>query len=147
MRAALVITALVLLALALGLSASADDSLDGPALIRVNAITEVDRNDGVRLTQGSWIHDRQGRRIGWVIVVCRNLGSGGPLGSATALCDGTYLFPKGRIQAAGMRKSRSSYMLAVTGGTGLYSNAGGVLLVRTTRLNPRTETLLFSLEP
>lgn len=128
-------------------AAGSAGSLDGPALIRVTAVTATDTNDGIRGVQGSWINDKHGRRIGWAIVVCRELGSGGPLGSATSLCDGTYLFPKGRIQAQSTRKNRSSYVLAVIGGTGLYSNVGGQLLVETTDENPRVERLLFSLEP
>lgn len=142
MRRTTIVAAAIVAVLA-GTVAMAAQSIEGPALIRVAAVTDIDRG-GV---QGAWINDRTGKRIGWAIVVCRDLGSGGPLGSGTALCDGTYLFPKGRIQAQGTRKSRSSYVLAVTGGTGLYSNVGGVLLVRATRLSPRTETLLFSLEP
>lgn len=128
-------------------AAGSASPLDGPAVIRVTAVTDTESDDGFHSVQGSWIEDKRGTRIGWAIVVCRHLGSGGPLGSSTSLCDGTYLFPKGRIQAQSTRKSRTSYMLAVTGGTGLYSNVGGVLLVETIRLKPRTERLLFSLEP
>lgn len=129
--------------LAFGVAASKSSSLSQPGLIYVTAKTVLDR-DG---TQGSWISDKHGKRIGWAIVVCRDLGSGGPLGSASAMCVATYLFPRGRIQAAGTRKVRSSYTLSVTGGTGLYSNVGGQLLVQTVADNPRTEKLLFSLEP
>ena len=131
------------LALVFGLAASSSSSITNPALIRVTAETVLDR-DG---TQGSWIRDKHGTRIGWAIVVCRDLGSGGPLGSATAMCAATYLFPRGRIQAAGTRKVRTSYTLAVTGGTGLFSNVGGQLLVETVKERPRVERLLFSLEP
>lgn len=128
-------------------AAGSASPLDGPALIRVKAITVTESDDGFHTVQGSWINDKHGTRIGWAIVVCRDLGSGGPLGSATSLCDGTYLFPKGRIQAQSTRKSRSSYVLAITGGTGLYSNVGGQLLVETLSEKPRVERLLFSLEP
>jgi hypothetical protein len=122
-------------------------SLDGPALIRVTATTVLDSDDGITATQGAWITDKHGKRIGWAIVVCDDLGTGGPLGSGTAYCDATYLFPKGRIQAQSTRKNRSSYVLAIIGGTGLYSNVGGTLLVETISEHPRVERLLFSLEP
>lgn len=128
-------------------AAGAARPLDGPGLIRVTALTtETSFSDG-RLIQASWIRDRHGNRIGWEIVTCLDLGSGGPLGSGTALCTGTYQFPKGRIQAQSTRKKQSSYVLAVTGGTGLYSNVGGTLLVETISERPRVERLLFSLEP
>lgn len=143
MRLALVV--LVLAVVAVG--ASGAQSITGPALIRVTAVTDFERELSAQKVQVSEIRDRRGRRIGWAVVVCTDLGSGGPLGSATAFCHGSYHFPKGRIQTSGTRKSRSSYVLAVVGGTGLYSNVGGVLLVRMIDEGPRTERLLFSLEP
>lgn len=137
-----------LLVLVSGISAaSGEGTIRHAALIRVTAQTAIDRDDGYTLTQAAWIRDRHGVRIGWAITVCDALGEGGPLGSATAACSATYLFPKGRIQAAGTRKVRSSYVLAVTGGSGLYSNVGGQLLVETVDESPRVEHLLFSLEP
>lgn len=142
----LAVAALAIVAFA-GIVTASGSTLDGPGLIRVTAVTSTEIDDGLRLTQASWLRDKHGRRIGWAIVVCRDLGEGGPLGSGTSLCDGTYLFPKGRIQATSTRKSRASYVLAVTGGTGLYSNVGGVLLVETISERPRSERLLFSLEP
>lgn len=142
MRVAAIILAALVAVVAVAVAMAAN-SLEGPALIRVAAVTDIDRG-GV---QGAWINDRTGKRIGWAVTTCDDLGEDGPLGSGTAFCHGIYLFPKGRIHTTGTRKSRSSYVMAVTGGTGLYSNVGGALLVRATRLNPRTETLLFSLEP
>ncbi len=144
MRLVLVVLALAIVAV---VGARGAQSITGPALIRVTAVTDFERGLPTPDVQVSTIRDRRGDRIGWAAVVCTDLGSGGPLGSASAMCWGTYNFPKGRIQTTGTRKSRSSYVMAVVGGTGLYSNVGGVLLVRTIRLNPRSETLLFSLEP
>ncbi len=142
----IILVALVL-AIVAAVAAGGAQSIDGPALIRVTAATDFERPlDGPEV-QVLTIRDRRGDRIGWAAVLCRDLGSGGPLGSASAYCFGTYNFPKGRIQTAGTRKSRSNYVMAVVGGTGLYSNVGGVLLVRTIRLKPRAEILLFSLEP
>jgi len=144
MRLVLVALALAVIAI---IGASGAQSLDGPALIRVTAVTDFERGLDGPDVQVSTIRDRRGDRIGWAVVLCRDLGGGGPLGSASAYCFGTYSFPKGRIQTTGTRKSRSSYVMAVVGGTGLYSNVGGVLLVRMIDEGPRTERLLFSLEP
>ena len=142
----LVLVVLLLAAVAV-VGAGGAQSITGPALIRVTAVTDFERGLDGPDVQVSEIRDRRGDRIGWAVVLCRDLGSGGPLGSASAYCFGTYSFPKGRIQTTGIRKSRSSYVMAVVGGTGLYSNVGGVLLVRRSFEGPRTERLLFSLEP
>ncbi len=144
MRIILVALALAVVAV---IGAGGAQSITGPALIRVTAVTDFERGLDGPDVQVSTIRDRHNDRIGWAAVFCRDLGSGGPLGSATAYCFGTYNFPRGRIHTTGTRKSRSSYVMAVTGGTGLYSNVGGVLLVRTISERPRTERLLFSLEP
>ncbi len=144
MRIILVALALALVAV---IGAGGAQSITGPALIRVTAVTDFERGLDGPDVQVSEIRDRRGNRIGWAVVLCRDLGSGGPLGSASAYCFGTYSFPKGRIQTTGTRKARSNYVLSVIGGTGLYSNVGGILLVRTIIARPRTETLLFSLEP
>ncbi len=145
----IVIVALLLAVVAV-VGAGGAQSITGPALIRVTAVTAVtdfERGLDGPDVQVSEIRDRRGDRIGWAVVLCRDLGSGGPLGSASAYCSGTYSFPKGRIQTTGTRKSRSSYVMAVVGGTGLYSNVGGVLIAQTFIARPRTERLLFSLEP
>ncbi len=143
MRIILVTLSLALVAI---VGAGGAQSLDGPALIRVTAVTDFERDLFEQKVQVSEIRNHD-RRIGWAVVLCTDLGGGGSLGSATAFCHGSYHFPKGRIQTVGTRKARSSYVLSVIGGTGLYSNAGGVLLVRASYEGPRTETLLFSLEP
>ena len=144
MRIVLVVLVLAVIAV---VGAGGAQSITGPALIRVTAVTDFERGLDGPDVQVSTIRDRRGNRIGWAVVLCRDLGSGGPLGSASAYCFGTYSFPKGRIQTTGIRKARSSYVLSVVGGTGLYSNVGGVLLVRMIDEGPRTERLLFSLEP
>ncbi len=140
-----IILVALLLAIVAVVGASGAQSITGPALIRVTAVTDFERGLDGPDVQVSTIRDRRARRIGWAVVLCSDLGSGGPLGSASAYCFGTYNFPKGRIQTTSTRKARSSYVMAVVGGTGLYSNVGGVLLVQ--RIGPRTERLLFSLEP
>ncbi len=139
----IILVALVLAVVAI-VGAGGAQSLDGPGLIRVTAVTDFERDIFEEKVQVSEIRNND-RRIGWAVVLCTDLGGGGSLGTATAFCHGSYNFPKGRIQTTGTRKSRSSYVMAVIGGTGLYSNVGGVLLVRT--VGPRTERLLFSLEP
>jgi hypothetical protein len=78
-----------------------------------------------------------------------------PIGHATLLCTmltrntrsctATYFLPKGTIVTSGMIGSRLIYEIAVSGGTELYDNARGALVVTTTALNPRRQVLVFRL--
>lgn len=119
--------------------------LSGPSVIRVTQRQQSNRIVGVHTAQVSIIHDRHGRRIGWSIIYCTYLGSGGALGSGTSQCIATFELPLGKIQATGTRKTSASYVLAVTGGTGLYNAVGGTLLIRNGFFGPY-QILLFSLE-
>jgi hypothetical protein len=60
-------------------------------------------------------------------------------------CAATYTLPKGRIVTSGVIDTRLIYELAITGGTELYDNARGSLVVTTTALNPRRQLLVFRL--
>lgn len=53
--------------------------------------------------------------------------------------------PLGQIVAAGVVTSEIYYKIAVVGGTGLYRNTGGEVLVTATRLIPRKEKLVFTI--
>jgi hypothetical protein len=78
-----------------------------------------------------------------------------PIGSADVMCttlvanrrmcSGTYALPKGTIVTSGAIGNRLLYELAIVGGTELYDNARGSLVVTTTSLNPRREVLVFRL--
>jgi hypothetical protein len=128
------------------LGAGGAPSLPGPGIVRVNA-EQVRFIDQVGVaTRVSLIYNPRitPRPIGNAIVQCRFVGSGGPLGAGTRYCQAVYSFPHGKIMATGLIKKRTFYSLAVTGGTGLYSNVGGELIVST--YAPRQERLLFSLE-
>lgn len=132
-------------ALLLGVAGARPAPSQGPALIRVSQRVESRHFIGVHTVQTSWIRDRKARRIGWSVLYCTPLGAGAILGGAgSSACMGTYSFPLGRIQTAGViRLSATSYVLAVTGGTGFYLGAGGALLVRD--VGTSVELLLFSL--
>lgn len=141
---ALILVLSVLVMVAALYAASSAQTLRGPGLIRVNAVRASDR-DGFPSIDTFWINSRSGKRIGWGVRMCHGLGSGGPLGPSTVqACEGTYVLPLGKIQTQGTRRGESSYLLAVIGGTGLYSNVGGSLLVE--RVDRKVDRLLFSLE-
>jgi hypothetical protein len=61
------------------------------------------------------------------------------------MCNGSYALPKGTIVTSGAIGNRLLYELAIVGGTELYDNARGSLVVTTTSLNPRREVLVFRL--
>ncbi len=77
--------------------------------------------------------------IGQADVVCTTL-----VGNRR-MCSGTYTLPKGTIETSGAIGNRLLYELAIVGGTELYDNARGSLVVTTTSLNPRREVLVFRL--
>jgi hypothetical protein len=62
-------------------------------------------------------------------------------------CTTTYFLPKGKIVVEGVIGSRLLYELPVTGGTGLYANARGSVVVTSQSMHPRREILLFRLLP
>ncbi len=60
-------------------------------------------------------------------------------------CRGTYILPRGKIMVAGSLQYRQFYVLAVTGGTGLYDNARGTLSVTRTARRPVRDLVVVRL--
>ena len=52
------------------------------------------------------------------------------------VCRGTYVLPKGKVVVGGSLDYRQFYDLAVLGGTGLYDNARGSVIVTRTHRRP-----------
>jgi hypothetical protein len=63
----------------------------------------------------------------------------------TSDCTSTYLLPRGEIVTSGSLGSQLLYEVPIVGGTELYDDARGSLVVTTTRLKPRQELLVFRL--
>jgi hypothetical protein len=61
------------------------------------------------------------------------------------ICRGTYFLPKGRIVVGGSLLYRQFYELAVLGGTGLYDNARGSVVVTRTGVHPVRDRMVFRL--
>ena len=61
------------------------------------------------------------------------------------VCRGTYFLPKGRIVVGGSLLYRQFYELAVLGGTGLYDNARGTLVVTRMAVHPVRDRMVFRL--
>jgi len=77
--------------------------------------------------------------IGHSDLTCINTGTG------SQNCTGTYFLPKGKIMVGGVIASRLFYELAVMGGTGLYDNVRGSVVVTFLGGVPPQEFLLFRL--
>ena len=148
--AVLGLVCLVALVPAAGLSQSTQPTT---GLVRIFALTQgtattdigsEGRSAGDRSFQGLLLTDRRGNIIGYGVVICTHLGK--VLPGAVSKCTGDYTLPLGKLVASGTRQRRDYYLLAIVGGTGVYSQALGTLIVSTVAMSPRKERLLFSLE-
>ena len=61
------------------------------------------------------------------------------------ICRGTYFLPKGRISVGGSLLYRQFYELAILGGTGLFDNARGSLVVTRIGVHPVRDRMVFRL--
>ena len=61
------------------------------------------------------------------------------------VCRGTYFLPRGRIVVGGSLLYRQFYELAVLGGTGLFDNARGSLVVTRIGVHPVRDRMVFRL--
>jgi hypothetical protein len=134
----------------LAVSALPASAATGPATVRITnvqtSLSFVDQGPpghgagDLEIIRQSLFNRRVSRRaIGRASVVCTMLGG------MNRSCSATYVLPKGSLMTSGMIGSRLLYELAVVGGTGLYDNARGSLVVTTTALNPRQQVLVFRL--
>lgn len=134
----LAVAALVLLLFATGAA-----SLEGPRLVRVTAITVEEQGDDEETSDELFtnvdLRGSEGNLVGSGALRC-------VVGLDIADCLGTYILKRGRLMVQGTRQRRDFYVLAIVGGTGIYSNVGGTLVATTLELNPRRERLLFSVE-
>ena len=100
--------------------------------------------DGVRGRQSdasyqSWrITDRSGTRIGRMLMRCRWVTA------RARMCDGELAMPLGKLTFLGASPTRFEGEYAVTGGTGAYRSAGGVMLW--TAIGLRKSVLLITIE-
>jgi hypothetical protein len=84
--------------------------------------------------------------IGNAQVLCIAADGGrGPLPAGSRYCWGTYTIGNNSLVVQGVSRNAFRYELAVTGGTGTYSNVGGTLNVYRITSNPLRERLVFNL--
>ena len=137
-------------ALALGLAASPAPALTGPGVVRVtgiqNGFTRLDNGrrgatpGDIEITRYRLFNKRVRQKpIGHAQLVCV------VVGHSFRNCAGTYFLPAGKMTVSGALQFRALYDMAVTGGTGLYNNVRGTLVVTRRHSNPNTDLLLFRL--
>jgi hypothetical protein len=122
----------------------------GPAMIRITDLqtgyTQVDvgtrrisAGDLMIIHQSLFNRRVSSASIGRANILCTRLSK------TRSQCNGTYQLPKGSIVTSGEIGTRLLYEVAIVGGTELYDNARGSLVVTTTSLKPRREVLVFRL--
>lgn len=131
-------------------SSAPSTALKGPGIIRITSrqigFTEVDtgvagRSPGdIEVSRVQLYNTRiRQRPIGHAQLVCIYTGAN------SRNCTGTFVLPAGKLVVSGGLIYRSLYDLAVTGGTGLYSNVRGTLIVTRVRQSPPRDVLIFRL--
>ena len=131
-------------------SSAPSTALKGPGIIRITSretnFTHVDsgavgRSPGDLEISRLLLYNTRIRQrpIGRGQLVCTYTGD------TLRNCEGTFVLPAGKLVVSGGLVYRSLYDLAVTGGTGLYSNARGTLIVTRVRQKPPGDVLVFRL--
>jgi hypothetical protein len=132
-------------------SSESSTTLKGPGIIRITSrqtnFTRVDtgavgRSPGDMEISTLLLYNTRIRQrpIGHGQLVCIYTGD------SLRNCDGTFVLPAGKLVVSGGIVYRSLYDLAVIGGTGLYANVRGALVVTRVRQKPPPgDVLVFRL--
>jgi hypothetical protein len=123
----------------------------GPATIRITnseiSVTRVDvgttgKSPGDMEVIRQLLFNRRvtQQSIGSADLVCTFVDS-----RRSRVCRGTYQLPKGRLVVGGSILYRQFYELAVLGGTGIYDNARGTLVVTRMGVRPVRDLAVFRL--
>jgi len=83
------------------------------------------------------VFDRHGTQVGTDHGVCT------VLNDSQSQCEATVVLPKGQLVTHGIQSARTSFEVAVIGGTGAYAGARGTMAARP--IKDGGSTLLFSL--
>lgn len=120
----------------------------GPATIDITIKVRetVFRHDAIIITSSLYNKRITPRSIGNSVAACRNVANKRTLPKGTYFCNTVYRFPLGQIIVAGIVSSPVYSRMAVVGGTGIYSNVGGQVILHAFNLNPLRARLHFALE-
>ena len=149
--AAMVVGVCVGLLAAVGLGGSTSEAKTGPATIKITdrELRVVRVDVGARRTSPGDVevihyrlYDRRAPKnvIGRAEFQCTFLDT-----VRTRSCQGTYFLPRGKLVVAGSMRFRQFFDMAVIGGTGLYDDARGTLIVTRTATRPVRNLVVFRL--
>jgi hypothetical protein len=142
MKVAVIIAFLTSFVIALSLVAmvGAQDPIQRISVSATTADVRESRNNrsDILLLWNTGVRDRP---LGHAVLACVKVGSGGLLGQGLLSCDATIVMPLGKITAMGLVHSHRRFTLVVTGGTGQYKGATGVLFLRTASSGVRRLTV------
>jgi hypothetical protein len=128
---------------------STSDAGTGPAIVRITdrQLTQKRVDLGPRGTSPGDLEivrhrlfDRARNVIGRSELVCTFVDN-----RRSRSCRGTYILPRGKIVVGGSLQYHQFYVLAVTGGTGLFDNARGTLTDTRTARRPVRDLVVIRL--
>ncbi|HEX5798504.1 MAG TPA: hypothetical protein VFY02_00215 [Gaiellaceae bacterium] len=128
---------------------STSDAGTGPAIVRITdrQLTQKRVDLGPRGTSPGDLEivrhrlfDRTRSVIGRSELVCTFVDN-----RRSRSCRGTYILPRGKIVVGGSLQYHQFYVLAVTGGTGLFDNARGTVTVTRTARRPVRDLVVIRL--
>jgi hypothetical protein len=93
----------------------------GPTAIVDNAPKGKKASRGDIIVYANPVFDRQGTQVGTDHGVCT------VLNTSQTQCDATLALPKGQIVTHGLQSAKTSFEVAVIGGTGAYAGARGTM--------------------
>ncbi len=122
----------------------------GEGVIRLTVVdtqTHSEGNDlGDHRTYANYVLGSDGLIIGTAYSICTIVARGSNFGShGLTLCSGVYNLPKGKLTFQGTRRTKTKYTFVVTGGSGIYVNAGGVLNGFQISDNPYSQRVIIHL--
>ena len=109
----------------------------GPTTIVDNAPKGKKAGRGDIILYANPVFDRQGTQVGTDHGVCT------VISASESQCDATLVLPKGQIVTHGVEGKRTSFEIAVIGGTGSYAGARGMMTARP--IKDGGSTILISL--
>lgn len=129
----LTLTLVVFVALSITTVAGSQSTDDPPYQVSTFSARVVDVRETSRLRTDIlqlWRPTGRGIPLGHGVLDCHKIGTEGILGSGVSSCDGIFVLPLGKFTGSGLLHSFSRYTLVLTGGTGRYEGADGVLFVK-----------------
>ena len=120
--------------------AGTSQAATGPATIRITGAKGKSPGDMEIIRQRLYNTRLTTRSIGRSELLCTFVDR-----RRSRVCRGTFFLPKGKIVVGGSLLYRQFYELAVLGGTGLYDNARGSLVVTRMGVHPVRDRMVFRL--